>query len=159
MQINKFVWSAVSWGSDSPSPPKQVTRNATALRAVVNTTVRDFANLFISSSLAPQLSAVIFGLESAWHGPIIPQAEGPNSSSAAPFGSGGGGGGGGGVAGLIAATMSRVRSLQNVSSTTAVRAMSSNWRWQQLQYRAMYDAFIALRFVRESTAETDALHG
>jgi hypothetical protein len=103
-----------------------------------------YANVFISSEHAGVLQAIIFGLERAWNGSLA-AADGCWATPDRPCAS-------------INITMQRVRELQRASTTMAPRsAMASNWRWQQLQYRATYDAFILRRLTRERQAEDAAM--
>ena len=117
--LNKFIWSAVAWGGDKIGVPADVAAprlapNSTELRLIVERTVVEYANLLISSTHAADLSTIIFGLEAAWVGPL---ATNPH----------------------VHATLATVRWLQQQSTQgpSVRRSMASNWRWQQLQYRAM----------------------
>lgn len=119
--VNKFIWSALGWGADvvdgqaesveSAAAPT-LAPNSTQLRTFVQQTVLEYANVLISSTNAVQLSNVIFGLEAAWVGPLLRNTE-------------------------VNATLMAVRRLQQQSTQAAARDMADNWRWQQLQYRAM----------------------
>lgn len=129
--INKFVWSAVAWGNDdgAASTRRLAGSNATMVSTLVRRTICEFSNVFISSLWADDLTAVIMGLETAWMGPLA-------SNSAVP------------------ATLQTVRRLQRGTSSGK---LASNWRWQQLQYRAFYDSFVQRRLAREQAAEDAAL--
>lgn len=116
--VNKFVWSAVGWGTDlvdgqtGSGAAVTSTPNSTQLQAFLQRTVLEYANLFISSTHALELRDVVFGLEAAWVGPLAQNAK-------------------------VHETLTTVRWLQQQSTQAASRRMAGNWRWQQLQYRAL----------------------
>ena len=62
-QVNKIIWSAVSWGADTTDGP--INGTALALAAVV-----DYATVFVGHPLVQNVSSIIIGLEQAWIGPL-----------------------------------------------------------------------------------------
>lgn len=128
--VNKAIWSAVAWGSDEGDAFGVPTAAGagSALDALVNRTVTDYARVFISPAHSDKVAEVIFGLEQAWVGPVE-------------------------VNTAIPTTFARVLAVEAVMTADQAR----NWRLQQLRYRASYDAFLQMRHRRETSAEESAL--
>lgn len=61
--VNKVIWSAVSWGGDAGG-------GAEELSTVVDRTVAEYARVFISPTNTTAVADIIFGLELAWAGPL-----------------------------------------------------------------------------------------
>lgn len=74
------------------------------------------------------LTALILGLEKAWDGPLAANPE-------------------------VDANLARVREIE----AKAAPALKLNWRFQQLLYRACYDAFLQARLRIEQAQEAEAL--
>eukprot|EP00911_Craspedida_sp_UC1_P000103 UC1_evm4s83 len=137
--INKFVWSAAAWGPDEEARnvPRKNTENNNNKNDdktpqennnVVTEAMTDYARMFLSARWADALSSVIFGLEQAWEGPVVTNAH-------------------------IASTMATIRAFEADMRPTE----ASNWRLQQLRYRAYYDVHVQLRARREAAADAAAL--
>ena len=76
----------------------------------------EYASVFISPAMASEVVEVILGLEQAWMGSL---ATNP----------------------AINRTLATIREVE----ATMQPAQASNWRLQQLRYRAYYDAFVQAR--------------
>lgn len=90
--------------------------------------LRDYARYFVSESCADSLARGILSLEEDWKGPLE-----ANSG--------------------VATTFAQFREMER----TASPQMKLNWRFEQLLYRAYYDAYIQRRFAYEKELEEEAM--
>jgi hypothetical protein len=90
--------------------------------------LEEYARYFISSDHAGQIVQGIAGLEENWHGPLSTNPSIPRT----------------------------LHLLERVEQETGGVAQT-NWRMQQLLYRANYDAYLQLRAKREAKQQEDAL--
>jgi hypothetical protein len=90
--------------------------------------LRDYSNFFIGTAHAESFAQGLLALEQNWRGPLL-----ANTS--------------------VPATLARFQQLEQ----EATPQEKLNWRWQQAQYRANYDAYIQARLKAETTAEQHVL--
>lgn len=90
-------------------------------------TLREFARYFFGPRHAGDLAQALLGLERNWSGPLLANQ---------------------GVESLL----QRVRAIEQ----TAPPALLANWRFQQILYRAYYDAHVRRRLIAERAAEQQA---
>ena len=106
--INVFVWLDQEWDPETE----------------VCETLREYAQVFIDSSLEADFPKAVLALERNWEGPLL-----TNDG--------------------VEETLDRWRQLELSAGTDAAR----NWRFQSLNLRAHYDACIRRRLIRETEVE------
>ena len=94
----------------------------------VRETLREYARYFVGPAYSEPLADGILSLEENWRGPLV-----------------------GNVG--VERTLARFQALER---TAAPRDLLS-WRFQQLLYRAYYDAFVRRRLMQEQQAQTQAM--
>jgi hypothetical protein len=90
--------------------------------------LRDYSRYFIGAKFADTFAQGLLELERNWRGPLA-----PNDS--------------------VYATLKHFEEMDRVASP----AVLANWRFQQAQYRAHYDAYTRARLLYETDAETRAM--
>jgi len=110
--VNKFVWADQDWDPDTP----------------VETTLRDYARLFIAPSLAERVAEGLLALERNWRGPIAQNDR-------------------------IEETLALWQSIE----AQAGERVAHNWRFEMHLLRACFDAFIRRRLTHETALEGRAL--
>lgn len=86
--------------------------------------LRDYGRLFFGPEIADGIAQLIFALERNWRGPLHTN-------------------------GGVAVTLAQAQALER----EATPQLRLNWRFQQLLYRAYYDAYVRARWFHESGAE------
>jgi hypothetical protein len=108
--VNKFVWSALSWSPD---------------RSVFDI-LNDYAHCFLGKQLAESIAHGLLALEENWKGSLAANAK-------------------------VDATLERFQDL----ASTYSGILLTNWRFQQLLFRAYYDAYVRRR-LQDETAQLEA---
>lgn len=85
----------------------------------------DFARLHFSTTHARAIADAIFALERNWNGPLVTN-------------------------GNVEATLTEWRRL-----VALLPNLSGNWRWQMLELRAVYDAYVRRRLIHETALEQE----
>jgi hypothetical protein len=86
--------------------------------------LRDYGRVFFGPDVADEIAQLIFALERNWRGPLREN-------------------------GGVAVTLAQAQALERAASPQ----LRLNWRFQQLLYRAYYDAYVRARWFHESSAE------
>ena len=90
--------------------------------------LRDYARLFIHPKLAGAFAEGLFSLERNWRGPLATNAN-------------------------VTTTLHQFETMDSL----ATPAVQQNWRFQQAQYRAHYDAYTRARLIHETALEQQAM--
>ena len=96
--------------------------------ADVNEVLREYGRYFLGDREADAFARVAVGLERNWSGPLLANAS-------------------------VETTLRQVEDLER----TASPALKANWRFQQIAYRAYYDAYVRDRLVAETAAQARAM--
>jgi hypothetical protein len=92
--------------------------------ASLDVALRDYGRLFFGPDHADAIAHLIFALERNWRGPLHTNGD-------------------------VAVTLAQAQALERAASPQ----LRLNWRFQQLLYRAYYDAYVRARWFHESGAE------
>jgi hypothetical protein len=90
--------------------------------------LRDYGRYFLSPAIEDDVALGVFGLEQNWRGPLATNTE-------------------------VERTLKRFQRLERDASPQLRR----NWRFQQLLYRASFDAYVQKRLIRETAIEQRAM--
>jgi len=94
-------------------------------RMDVSEAVREYTRFFFGSSLSPTISRLIFSLESNWAGPLIENK----------------------------GVKSNLEKIQLIEKSNP--ELGDNWRWQLIQLKGYYDAFLQERLLYEQGLEKE----
>lgn len=96
--------------------------------ADLHETLRDYSRLFIHPRMAASFAEGLFALERNWNGPLATNT-------------------------AVTTTLQQFEALDSA----ATPAVQQNWRFQQAQYRAHYDAYTRARLLYETALEQQAM--
>jgi hypothetical protein len=96
--------------------------------ADLHETLRDYSRLLIHPRLAASFAEGLFALERNWRGPLATNAN-------------------------VITTLQQFEAMDSI----ATPAVQQNWRFQQAQYRAHYDAYTRARLIYETSLEQQAM--
>jgi hypothetical protein len=91
-------------------------------------TLRDYSRYFIGAEYTESFARGLFALENNWRGPLLANE-------------------------AVYTTLAQFETMDR----TASPALQQNWRFQQAQYRAHYDAYVRARLIYETDLEQQAL--
>ncbi len=108
--VNKVIWSALAWNP------------GVAVRDILV----EYARLYFSPALAPEIADAILALERNWDGPLADN-------------------------GSVEATLLAWNRLE-----AQAPQLESNWRWQMCLLRAVYDPYVRRRLIHETRLESES---